>query len=258
MNELSNKKLAVVTGASAGLGLHFAKQLHAKGYNIIAIARRGERLAALCDELNGVRAQSASFLVVDLARQDELDRLCVQLKNLQIDLLVNNAGFGSFGFFEEQNLAAEREMVAVNILAPLALMHAVLPQMKSRKQGGIIAVSSVVGLQSVPYMATYSGTKAFDLFHALALRGECARFGVKVCVLCPGPTSTEFHGVANFKPKRHQTIRDRPQDVVAASIRAFEKNRAIVVTGWQGKLLTLPRLFLPKGVLAWLAERVMR
>jgi len=255
---------AVITGASAGIGYEFALALHESGYRVTLIARRRERLEELAASLNAKRPDSAAVLVADLTKVQSVDGTLGLgdieqfLRSEQIDLLVNNAGRGSFGYFEQLNLDSEVEMIALNVTAPLRLAHAVVPQMKARNNGAIIAVSSIAGIQSVPYLSTYSATKAFNLHHSMALRYELKRFGVRVITVCPGPTATEFQGVSRLEGKLTGGKRDSAREVVRLSLIALERNSAYVVTGWRAWFMVLPSFLLPRGWATTISERIMR
>lgn len=258
--EFANK-LAVVTGASAGLGEEFARQLHARGCRLLLVARREERLSKLANELNAIRPGTVSYKVADLAdyhTPNGIGLLLLQLRNLNVDILVNNAGFGSFGQFEGLPLSKEKEMVLTNALAPLKLTHAVIPGMKQRRSGSIIFVSSIAGMQPLPYMTTYAATKAFNLHQALGLRYELAQFDIGVTTVCPGPTATEFQGVSRMPGKLTSIQRDTAADVVRQAIRALERNQAVVVTGWRSKLISFLSRVLPWTLTTRIAARIMR
>ena len=249
----------VITGASAGLGAEYARQLHARGADLLLIARREERLAEIARTLNARRAGSVEFRVIDLSLHGEgapngLAGLCRELQSTRVDILINNAGRGSAGAFETISLEKELEMVRLNLMAPMATTHAVIPQMKARKSGALIFLSSVAGLQPLPFMATYAATKAFNFHHAMALRYELASSGIRVLTVCPGPTDTEFQAVAHSP----DGSRDSAASVVRASLRALERDAASVITGLRSKALVLPTLMMPRAVATWLAGKVMR
>lgn len=252
---------ALITGASAGLGVEFAKQLHAKGCNLVLVARREERLKQICQELNSVRPQSAEYKVIDLADLNStqgLAQLTLLIRNSEIDVLINNAGFGSFGLFEELPLNSESEMVIANALAPLKLSHAAIPGMKRRKFGVIVFVSSIAGLQPLPFMSTYAATKAFNLHQALGLRYELRDSGIRVLAVCPGPTATEFQGVSRMPGGLTDIKRDSAEYVVRKAIKAVEGDRAVVVTGWRSQLIALLSRAVPIRLTTRLAARIMR
>ena len=194
---LQDKK-ALITGASAGIGAEFAKQLHAKGCKLVLVARREELLRQISEELNNIRSDSVEYRAIDLTDRSEagLKSLLSYIENIEIDILVNNAGRGSFGHFNVLDREVEEEIVHLNVIAPLLLAHKVIPQMKKRRAGDIVTISSIAGFQPLPYMASYAASKAFNYSHSLGLRYELKQFGINVLTVCPGPTNTEFAGVA--------------------------------------------------------------
>lgn len=245
-------KLALVTGASAGLGHEFARALHQRGANLILVARREDRLKEISEELNAKRVNSVQYRVVDLSAQSDngasRQALVSELQNLPIDLLVNNAGFGSFGEFETLPLNRELQMIDLNISATIILMHAVLPQMKMRRSGGIISVSSIAGFQPLPYMATYAATKAFNFSHSIALRQELKQYGVKLTVLCPGPTATEFSKAAYVPNERLSAYHDRADKVIESTLNAYLSGKAFVVPGVRSHFFSLLSRIVPKVI----------
>ena len=253
-----NGKTALITGGSAGIGAEFARQLHRRGCNVWLVARRAENLAALAGELNSVRAGSARFDVVDLASREDLAALCAAIPARTVDILINNAGRGSFGHFETITPETEAELIATNVLASTLIAHAVIPQMKTRRSGAILSVSSVAGFQPLPYMATYSATKAFNLVQALALRHELRPFGIRIVTLCPGPTETEFAGVARIEGHITGSKRDPVEFVVREGLRALERDRAFIVPGIRSALMRLGSRLLPIDFTTWVCEKMLR
>jgi short-subunit dehydrogenase len=255
-------KTVLITGASSGLGREYALEFHALGADVVLVARRERLLSELVEELNSQREKSARYFAVDLTDTSGGGFLPPMLSEFlsmnQIDILVNNAGFGSFGSYEELELVRERQMVELNVMAHMSLAHVVIGQMKERRSGGIITVSSIAGYQPLPYMATYAATKAFNLFHSLGLRYELAEFGVRALAVCPGPIATEFGGVARVPGTWSGGPRDTPELVVKESIRAFEKNRAVLVPCVRGKFMALPGKFLPLPLTTWIVGRTLR
>lgn len=255
---------ALITGASSGIGREFAHQLHCQGYNLILVARRQARLEALCKEFNSQRNESAEYVVADLARytgegglgglQDVEDLIAER----QIDLLINNAGFGSFGVLSDLDLKREEEMVLLNCVAPLRLTHAILSQMKQRGSGAIVNISSLGGLQPMPYMSTYCATKAFDLFFSLGLHYELKREGITVLAVCPGQTETEFGEVARGPGDELGFEGDKVGPVVADSLRALKYKLPFVVPGRKAVLLYWLFRFFPLKLRIFYAEKLMR
>src|SRR5882724_7452983 len=179
---------ALVTGASRGLGRCFARTLAARKQNLVLVARSGEKLEALASELrtaHGIQVESIPF---DLAQNGAGQRLADELsrRGLEIELLVNNAGFGEQGRFHQ--LSLERQLHAINLqnATVVELTHRLLPAMIERKQSGIITVSSMAGFQPIPFASVYSATKAFLTIFSLALEAELKRYGVRVVTVCPG------------------------------------------------------------------------
>jgi short-subunit dehydrogenase len=225
----STRGLALVTGASSGIGAAFARALAARRYPLLLVARRRERLAQLARELGG----DVAILAVDLTAPDAIARINEALSSLPpLEILINNAGYATHGEFVDRDGGREREMIRLNTLAPLQLTHALLPALIARGRGGIINVSSIAAFQAVPYMATYGATKAFVLSWSEALYEELRDTGVRVLCLCPGPTATEFFAVAGMPPslsKWPHTM--RADDVVARALDAFADDRALIVPG---------------------------
>lgn len=264
---------ALITGASAGIGTEFAKQFHALGANVLLVARRKKELDDLAAKFNALRAGSAEVFCVDLTIDKGSDgagnhdsggrllgvyNLAEVIKERRIDILVNNAGFGSFGHFEKLDLEHEVRMMKLNVIAPVILAHAVVPQMKARRSGAIISLSSVAGFQALPYLATYSASKAFNLYHTLSLRYELLEFGLAVLTVCPGPTATEFQGVARIPGTMSGMRRDSVEQVVRESISALRRNKAFVVPCLKSRLLSIPCRLLPKSFTTRIAGQSLK
>ena len=239
--------IALVTGASAGLGEEFARQLSAQGKRLVLVARRKERLDALAAELGNTRVVAADLsqpgapagLMADIANHDET-----------VELLVNNSGFGLAGRFAELDEARQREMINLNCGALTELAHAVLPGMIDRNSGGILNVASTAAFQPGPGMTVYFASKAFVLSFSEALHDEVKRHGVRVSCLCPGPTRTEFRSVSGFDPKgRLGKISADSQSVVRAGLRGLEHNRAVVVPGVANKIIAQVHRVFPRAVM---------
>lgn len=240
----NQKKYALITGASSGIGQEFARQIHRRGLDVVLVARRLERLREIEGECNRQRPDSARVIQCDLSTSQthEVEDF---IESHQIDMLVCNAGKGSFGRFESLTREGEEEMVMLNVLAPMRLMHAVIPQMKKRRAGAIISVSSIAGFQPLPYMSTYAATKAFNFSQALGLRYELAEFGIAVMALCPGPVETEFGGVARVPGEWSGIFRDSTEDVVGAALRALDRRAAWITPCLRSKFLCLLSRIIP-------------
>jgi len=225
--------VALITGASAGLGVDFARQLAAKGKRLVLAARRKDRLESLAAELGDARA-----VEIDLSEIGAADRLMADLaaNGEHVELLVNNAGFGLTGRFADLDGKRQRQMIDLNCGTLVELAHAVLPGMIERKSGSILNVASTAAFQPGPGMAVYFATKAFVLSFSEALHEEVKKKGVTVSALCPGPTSTEFGKVAGFGPSNllDKVAADSPS-VVRTGLAGLERGKAIVIPGWMNK-----------------------
>jgi uncharacterized protein len=238
--------VALITGASAGLGIDFARQLNARGNRLVLAARRKDRLEALAAELGNARA-----VEIDLSEAGAADRLMTELAahGEHVELLVNNAGFGLTGRFAELDGRRQRQMIDLNCGALVELAHEVLPGMIERKSGAILNVASTAAFQPGPGMAVYFATKAFVLAFSEALHEEVKAQGVKVSALCPGPTATEFGEVAGFGPASPSSkLAAASRPVVQAGLKGLERNQAIVIPGALNKATAQAHRFLPRGV----------
>jgi short-subunit dehydrogenase len=237
--------VALITGASAGLGIEFARQLSAKGHRLVLAARRKDRLDALAAELGNARA-----VEIDLARPGATAALMRDLEKAgeQVDLLVNNAGFGLRGPFVELDAARQREMIDLNCGALTELCRAVAPVMLKRRSGAILNVASTAAFQPGPWMAVYFATKAYVLSFTEALHEELKPHGVKVSALCPGPTRTEFGAVAGIQTLgQFDRLSMEAGPVVSAGLEGLEKNRAVVIPGATNKVGALSTRFAPRS-----------
>jgi len=248
------ERVALITGASAGLGVEFARELSKRGYSLVLAARRKERLDLLAAELGNARA-----VEIDLGREGAAAELVgnVEAAGETIDLLVNNAGFGLHGRFYKADPKRLRQMIDLNCGALTELCREVLPAMIERRSGGILNVASTAAFQPGPGMAVYFATKAFVLSLSEALHEEAKRFGVKVSALCPGPTRTEFGEVAGFKgTKLIGRLSMDAEPVVRAGLEALDANRAVAITGVVNKAGALSIRFLPRSLVRKLAGAI--
>lgn len=247
------KKVALVTGASAGLGVEFARQLSKRGHALVLAARREDRLDALAAEVGNARA-----IAIDLSERDGAARLMADLETNgeTLEILVNNAGFGLTGRFAEQDPARLRQMIDLNCGALTELCRAVAPQMAQRRSGAILNVASTAAFQPGPGMAVYFATKAFVLSLTEALHEELRGFGVKVSALCPGPTATEFGEVAGFGKPIPKFAMAGAEKVVRAGLAGLEANRAVVIPGLLNKLSAQGHRLLPRSTLRKIAGSI--
>ena len=240
---IGNKGLALVTGASSGIGAVFAKKLAGRGHGLILVARRRDRLESLAGELTERFGVEAQVVAADLADPMDLGRLERLIRErTDLEFLVNNAGFGTAGRFSNVALSKNLDMLRVHCEATVRLSHAALPGMVGLKRGAIVNVSSVAGIIRVPGSAMYCSTKAFLNAFSETLSMELQETGVRVQALCPGFTYTEFHDSPEFAdnfdrgdiPKFLWLSADR---VVDMSLTALKRDRVICVTGLKYRLV---------------------
>ena len=237
--------VALITGASAGLGVDFARQLAAQGKRLMLAARRKDRLDALAAELGNART-----IAIDMSEVGAIDRLMSDLdaQGEQVELLVNNAGFGLTGRFAELDRKRQRQMIDLNCGALTELAHAVLPGMIERRSGAILNVASTAAFQPGPGMAVYFATKAFVLSFSEALHEEVKRHGVTVSALCPGPTATEFGEVAGFGSSNLlDKVAADSASVVRAGLAGLDKGKAVIIPGLMNKSTAQAHRFFPRS-----------
>lgn len=228
----TSRPRALITGASAGIGEGFAQHLAKRGHNLVLVARRRERLDALAGELSSAHGATSEVIRADLTQEAGVSQIAERLRGGDIDLLVNNAGFGTFGKFGQLPLARELEELDLNVRALMRLTHAALESMVPRGKGGIINVASMAAFQAIPYNATYAATKAFVLHFTEAVHEEAREHGVHVTCVCPGPVRTEFQQVAGVDTSSLPSISWTSVDtVVTTALSALGANRAIAIPG---------------------------
>ncbi len=237
---------ALVTGASAGLGEVFATKLAKKGYDLVITARRKDRLEALAERLV---AAGAATEVIEADLTSDAGVGLLEATAGDVDLLVNNAGFGTVGEFAELPIERELDELNVNVRALMQLSHAALGGMTSRRSGAIINVASTAAFQPVPRNATYSATKAFVLHFSEALHEEAKSHGVTVTCLCPGPVKTEFQEVAGVDESSIPAIMwTSAEDVVDAALSAVDVRRAYVVPGAMNAMTAIGTRIVPRFI----------
>ena len=252
-------KTTLITGASAGIGEAFARRLAARGDNLFLVARSEGKLRSLTDGLAREHKIDAQYMALDLTQSDAPQRLFEETarRGLEVELLINNAGFGSMWEFTDFGLERDMEMIDLNIKSLVALVHLYLRPMLVRRSGAIINVASTAAFQPVPYMATYAATKAFVLSFSEAIREENRGRGVRVLALCPGSTDTNFFDAAQGQ-KPPPSIMQSPEDVVDVALRALERDRGHVISGWANFLLAEAGRLAPRSLVARIAGRVVR
>lgn len=233
---------ALITGASSGIGAAFARRLAADGYHVILVARREEKLRALAQQLQEGYPQApvADVLVADLAKAVDVERVEAHIGSInQLELLINNAGFGTSGKFAEIDLDKQLDMVHVHINATMRLTRAALPAMIARQKGFIINVSSIAAYLSNPENVTYCATKAYLNRFSQSLQLELNESGVRVQALCPGFTYSEFHDTPEYDTFTRDQIPKKlwmsAEAVVEQSLNALQGKQVIFIPGWRNR-----------------------
>jgi len=252
---------AVVTGASSGLGAIFAEKLAERGLPLVLAGRDEARLAEVKQRVQqSAPGVDVELVIGDLGSQGGVEALVAALGGREVDVLINNAGFGTYGRLQEIDPDREHDLIAVNVDALVRLTHAVLPGMLERGHGQILNVASTIAFQPGPYQATYGASKAFVLSFSQALWAETRGSGVTVTALCPGPTRTGFvdgldadvSGTAIY----HKLA--PPEPVVAAGLRALDRGRPVVVPGLRNRVMATASRLSPGWVGALISGRMLR
>jgi short-subunit dehydrogenase len=240
MNDTERRRTALITGASSGIGRAIAELCARDGYDLVLVARREDRLRKLEENWTSQYAVKVRSVPMDLCDATAPQRLFDELAETPIDVLINNAGFGTYGPFVETDVAGQVEMVRVNVLAATHLTRLFLPSMMRRGEGRILNVASMAAFVPGPLMAVYYATKAYLLSFSEALSEELRGSGVTVSAFCPGPTATEFQSRARLE--RSGLLRVARADVgpiAEAAYRAMKEGKAVAVPGILNKIVTL-------------------
>lgn len=256
-------RTALITGASSGIGEAYAKAFAARGLDLILVARSEDKLRSLAKQLAEVHSRRVEVISADLTHAGTGAKLAAaaQALGMPVDLLVNNAGFGTVGAFVKQDAAREHDEILLNCGAVVDTCHAFVPGMLERGRGGVINVASMAAFQPLPYMTVYAATKAFVLSFSEALRQEVRSKGVQVLAVCPGPVDTPFFeatGSANLRKTVPRGTMVTVDDVVRATCDAFAAGKAVVVPGFTSKLLAAGTRLLPRSLLAAAGARIMK
>jgi uncharacterized protein len=250
---------ALVTGASSGIGMAFARALRARGHRLVLVARRADRLQALAQELGG--PEHAGVLALDLAARDAGEQLAAEVAahGWSVDLLVNNAGLGHTGPFHEAPPDRLLAVVDVNVRAAVDVARRFLPPMVERRRGALINVVSMSAFQPVPFLAAYAASKAFLLSFTESLAVELRGTGVAVQALCPGNIPTEFQAVAGTDRVRFNRTPATPaEDVARASLEALDRGKLVVIPGLKDRLSVRLQPFLPRSLVRRVAGELFR
>lgn len=236
---LENFKWALVTGGSSGIGREFVLELCKRGLNVIAVGRDTKRLEELVQQVKDVSGSTVLTYAVDLSSSERVKTFIQDVSKYEVDLLVNNAGFGLYGEFIQLEQEEIEKMIEVNVKALTLLSHIFAKKMVERRRGGIINVASVAGHIPLPYFNAYAATKAYVYNFSIALWAELRKYNVHVMCVSPGPTETRFFERA-FKGQNIRAFGNlmKPEQVVAGAIEAFEKKKAIYIPGFKNKLVS--------------------
>jgi hypothetical protein len=250
-------RYALITGASSGIGLALAEALARRGRSLILVARQRDALDSIACELSRRFAVEVLFRACDLGEPLQLSGLLHELEQneLSIDLLINSAGVGTGGAFVAQDWRGEQQLIEVNVLALARLCHALGTVMAGQGSGQILNVASLAGFHPGPWMCNYHASKAYVLHFSEGLREELKEYGVSVSVLCPGPTRSAFFRSAQMDSA--QPVHDKrvmsAEEVALITLKALEKNRAIIIPGWRNRLLAMAPRLAPR----WLVRKVV-
>ncbi len=253
-------KTALITGASSGIGEAFAQILAAHGMNLVLVARSEDKLRALAQALSEQHGIRADVVPADLCREGAAQEVYRRTRALGIpvDLLVNNAGFGTYGGFDTLAPEREHEEIMLNVTALVDLTLAFVPAMAERKAGGVINVASIAAFQPLPYHAVYGASKAFVLSFSLALWAEYRKVGVRVLALCPGPTATNFFTILGADELPMMGSMHTPEAVVMTGLRTLEQGRPYAVEGRRNAFGAQLTHMTPLALTARVFARVMR
>src|SRR5712675_3068215 len=248
----------LITGASSGIGEVFARTLAAQSHNLLLVARSEDKLINLCNELGRSEITHAQYVAMDLSERDAPARLFAEAQNrgLEIDFLINNAGFGSMGEFTKLDLDHELNMIDLNVRSLVELTHRFLVPMRERKRGSIINVASTAGFQPVPFMATYAATKAFVLSFSEALWEENRTYGIKVMALCPGVTETGFFVASQMKKPPARFVQTS-EEVVETALRGLKRGKNSIVSGWPNFMMIESERLAPRSLVTRIAGTML-
>jgi uncharacterized protein len=249
---------ALVTGASAGIGVALAREFAARGAKLILTARRGDRLASLAAEL-GARGTETRTVIADLNDPEAPAQIykATEGAGLTVDILVNNAGLGQYGAFHLGAEEQELSQVRVNCEAVVRLSRLFVPHMVERRRGWVMVVASTASYQPIPYSTTYAATKVFDRFFALGLAAEVAQYGIKVTALCPGPTESEFFAVASAGVFRKHGVQPA-EEVARLGVDALARGQRAIIPNLQGRFTAFLVRFFPVSLITYCLEKAIR
>src|SRR5467141_4884087 len=251
-------KWALITGASAGIGVALAEELAASGTKLVLTARRKDRLDELARRLTATYKINTEVFPADLADANAPERLFAFTKEegIELDLLINNAGFGQYGEFHSVEKQRLLDMVQVNCSAVVHLTRLYLPEMVARRRGDILILASTASFQAVPYISTYAASNAFDLLFAEGLAEEMKQYGIRVCALCPGTTESEFHTVSG--QEKFMRKAETAEKVARTGLKALAAGKSYVISGLGNYLGAHSQRLVPRRVVTKIAAGMFK
>ena len=253
-------KTVLITGASSGIGKELAYVYARKNYNLIITARRKKRLEAIKKDIQSVYDVSVDVFEMDLSENHNAEKLYNKISDeaLQVDVLINNAGFGIKGKFLETDIQKEEDMLVLNMIALTRLTRLFGKDMMDREDGHIINVSSTAAFQPVPWMAAYAASKAYVLSFSEAIAYEMKNKNIRVTVICPGATQSEFAEVAGFNPEKNITTNGpASREVAEFTYKMMEKGKVTAIHGLKNRMMTLGVNFTPRKLATMMAGKIM-
>ncbi len=253
-------KATLITGASSGIGEAFARRLAAEKHDLVLVARSEDKLRGLRDELMAEHKITAHFIAIDLTAFEADKQLFEETEKhgIEVNWLINNAGFGSMGDFAKLDLDRELQMIDLNVSCLVSLTHRYLQKMRERRSGNIINVSSAAGFQPIPFFATYAATKAFVTSFSEAIAEENRPFGIQVMALCPGSTKTNFFKASNIDRALQVKGQQTPEEVVETALNGVTRGRTKIVSGWANYLGAVMGAIAPNALTTRFIAKALR
>jgi short-subunit dehydrogenase len=245
---------ALITGASKGIGKEIARELARRKYNLLLVARSGDALASLAKQLESEFGIQCQYLATDLATDEGIDKTVARCTNdiKDLSILVNNAGYGLWGRFDEMELSATNSLLRINVFLPVNLTHRLLPLLRKSEKGYILNIASTSAYQAVPKLAIYAACKSFMILFSRALRYELKNTNVSVTCVSPGTTDTNFMDAAGMHSesirKKADKVKMQPAEVAKTAVAGMFKGKNEVVPGWLNKLSAALIPFVPKSL----------
>jgi short-subunit dehydrogenase len=253
-------KQALITGASSGIGLELARIFAGEGFDLVLSARREERLMNLKQELEKEHSIHVHIFAADLSKPDAPDALFQFCENqdLQIEILINNAGIGDYGFFSEAEWSKTSSMIDLNVKSLTHLTHLFLPGMIERKAGKIMNVASTASFQPGPLMSVYYATKHYVLAFSEAIANEVAEYGITITALCPGPTQSEFQETANMEKSKLMDRFPMPSsaEVAQYGFKALQNGKRVAIYGTANQFMTYIIKFFPRSWVTAIVRKI--